>query len=78
MVRNPAVRMKCDHQTDKAWLRGWEQRTNASTADFCDVGGTAELAVKAQFAHMRRWAWELSVGSFLPHPPHSNSTAEDS
>ena len=78
MIRNPAVRMKCDHQTDKAWLRGWEQRTNASTADFCDVGGAAELAVKAQFAHMRRWAWELSVGSFPSHPPHSNSTAEDS
>ena len=60
-VRNPAVRMKCDHQTDKAWLRGWEQRTNASTADFCDTGGAAELAVKALFPRMQGWAQTLQV-----------------
>ncbi|KAA6427379.1 MAG: hypothetical protein FRX49_02043 [Trebouxia sp. A1-2] len=60
-VRNPAVRMKCDHQTDKAWLRGWEQRTNASTADFCDTGGAAELAVKALFPCMQGWAHALQM-----------------
>ncbi|DBA93628.1 TPA: demethylase [Trebouxia sp. C0006] len=60
-VRNPAVRMKCDHQTNKAWLRGWEQRTNASTADFCDTGGAAELAVKALFPRMQGWAHALQM-----------------
>ncbi len=67
-VRNPAVRMKCDHQTNKAWLRGWEQRTNASTADFCDTGGAAELAVKALFPRMQGWAHALQVCCPF-HPP---------
>jgi len=72
-VHNPAVRMKCDHQTDKAWLRGWEQRTNASTADFCDTGGAAELAVKALFPLMQGWAHTLQVcpshHPCIPQPP---------
>ncbi|DBA96608.1 TPA: hypothetical protein ACH3X1_015470 [Trebouxia sp. C0004] len=60
-VRNSAVRMKCDHQTNRAWLRGWQQRTNASTADFCDTGGAAELAIKALFPRMQGWAHNLQM-----------------
>lgn len=62
MVRNPEVRLKCDEQTSKAWLRSWE-RSNATTADFCDSGGAAELAVKALFPQMHCWAAELQVGA---------------
>ena len=61
LVRNPAVRMNCDRQTHTAWLRSREQRTNASSAEFCDNGGAAELAVRALFPHMQRWADDLEV-----------------
>ena len=60
MVRNPGVRLKCDHQSSQAWLRSWE-RASATTADFCDAGGAAELAVKALFPHMQRWAYNLQA-----------------
>ena len=60
MVRNPGVRLKCDQQSAQAWLRSWERAT-ATTADFCDAGGAAELAVKALFPTMLRWAQNLQA-----------------
>ena len=60
MVRNPGVRLKCDQQSARAWLRSGE-RASGSTADFCDTGGAAELAVKALFPHMQRWARNLQA-----------------
>ncbi len=68
MVRNPGVRMRCDQQTAEAWLRAWE-RTNATTADFCDTGGAAELAVRALFPHMQRWAHTLQASCTI-NPLH--------
>lgn len=60
MVRNPGVRLKCDQQSAEAWFRSWE-RASATTADFCDAGGAGELAVKAMFPHMQRWAYNLQA-----------------
>lgn len=60
MVRNPGVRLKCDQQSAEAWFRS-QDRTSASTADFCDAGGAGELAVKALFPHMHQWALNLQV-----------------
>lgn len=61
MVRNAGVRLKCDQQSAQAWLRSWD-RASGTTADFCDSAGAAQLAVKALFPHMHRWASHLQVG----------------
>ena len=61
MVLNPGVQLKCDQQSAQAWLRSWD-RASGTTADFCDSGGAAELAVKALFPHMHHWASHLQVG----------------
>lgn len=66
MVRNPGVRLKCDQQSAEAWFRSWD-RASATTADFCDAGGAGELAVKALFPHMHRWAYNLQAShSYTP------------
>lgn len=64
MVRNPRVRLKCDQQSAEAWFRSWE-RASATTADFCDAGGAGELAVKALFPHMQRWAYNLQASQLM-------------
>ena len=60
MVRNEAVRFRCDQQSKKAWMEGPKTNT-ATTADFCDSGGAAELAIKAMFLPMQGWADALLV-----------------
>ena len=60
MVRNAAVRLQCDVQTDRDWLSAGGAK-QATSADFCDSGGAADLALRLFFPTMQAWADTLKV-----------------